>query len=283
MPDYPDDADGRALRSVAAKSDMTRPMDVDFSVVLPSEEASNELAVLAAARRYACQPTQTEGGTWDCMCTKRMVLTYQSVIDAQRELAELSEPIGGYVDGWGTFGNGQGVGPAGDSEGFQIVNGMGEALDSPTPEQMRAFLDEIDPEDEEHGAAWLSRGDLTLEWSVDGRMVRCESDDVARHLLDVDRARAVELWCIALSDDSKRLDDLPWRDGNGYVRSPEKAAELARALEASEREFYDSLGAERSDSPCRREGCERGAVQWSVFCRVHHYESLRGRPCKFTH
>lgn len=48
MPEYPDDADGAALTKVAEKSDMSKPMSVDFAVAL-----------------------------------------------------------GGYSDGWGTFGNGQ--------------------------------------------------------------------------------------------------------------------------------------------------------------------------------
>lgn len=48
-----------------------------------------------------------------------------------------------------------------------------------------------------------------------------------------------------------------------------------------DREFFDQLGAERPGVPCRDEGCEKGAVQLSVFCRVHHFEMVRKYPCPF--
>ncbi|WP_156416740.1 DUF7716 domain-containing protein [Sphingopyxis sp. A083] len=52
-------------------------------------------------------------------------------------------------------------------------------------------------------------------------------------------------------------------------------------LRELDREFYDSLGEERAASRCRREGCERGAVNMSAFCRKHHFEMVRLRPCIF--
>lgn len=52
-------------------------------------------------------------------------------------------------------------------------------------------------------------------------------------------------------------------------------------LRELDREFYESLGEERSASYCRREGCERGAVNMSAFCRKHHFEMVRQRPCVF--
>ena len=45
-----------------------------------------------------------------------------------------------------------------------------------------------------------------------------------------------------------------------------------------DQEFLQSLGEERMDTPCRREGCDRGAVSHSVLCARHHFESIRGRP-----
>ena len=47
------------------------------------------------------------------------------------------------------------------------------------------------------------------------------------------------------------------------------------------REFFDGLGDERLGEPCRFEGCIRGAIQQSVFCRVHHYEMIKKEPCPF--
>lgn len=47
--------------------------------------------------------------------------------------------------------------------------------------------------------------------------------------------------------------------------------------------YYDSLGSECPDIKCRRQNCERGAVKFSVLCRIHHFESIRQRPCPFSH
>ena len=57
--------------------------------------------------------------------------------------------------------------------------------------------------------------------------------------------------------------------------SPEKV------LDAQDRQFYQSLGAEREGTLCRKAGCERGSVALSVFCRTHHFESVKKRPCPF--
>jgi hypothetical protein len=48
-----------------------------------------------------------------------------------------------------------------------------------------------------------------------------------------------------------------------------------------DRAFFDELGEERSEVPCRSEGCARGAVALSVFCRVHHFERIKKKPCPF--
>jgi len=42
-------------------------------------------------------------------------------------------------------------------------------------------------------------------------------------------------------------------------------------------QFYESLGAERPNTQCRHNQCDRGTVQYSVFCASHHFESVKGR------
>jgi len=51
--------------------------------------------------------------------------------------------------------------------------------------------------------------------------------------------------------------------------------------EKLDREFYTSLGPERAGSRCRREGCDRGAVNMSAFCGRHHFEMIYKRPYLF--
>jgi hypothetical protein len=59
----------------------------------------------------------------------------------------------------------------------------------------------------------------------------------------------------------------------------EEADDVSEAR--SDRDFYDSLGAEREGVPCRHAGCTRGAVSRSVLCRRHHFEQVQGRACPF--
>jgi hypothetical protein len=103
---FPNDADGDALRRVAERSDMSQPMDIDFAINVPNQARGEEMAQLASQRGYATiVECDALGLRWTCYCTKRMVLTYEAVVAAQKELNELSEPLGGHSDGWGTFGN----------------------------------------------------------------------------------------------------------------------------------------------------------------------------------
>jgi hypothetical protein len=168
---------------------------------------------------------------------------------------------------------------------FCVANGFGDSLDSPTTGEMRAFLDDLDVSDEEHGAVWLSTDDgLTLEWSGDGRLV---FDDGAthgtrvRHLVGVSRERTLELWVALAAGDLGTVEEQPWGPGNGFVMSPEREARLRDALARMDRDFYDSLGEERSDAPCRSDGCTRGAIVHSVLCRPHHFASVKKRPSPY--
>ncbi len=101
---YPDDADGDALRRVAQDADMSKPMEIDFFVEVPSETAGHEVSKLATARGYKTA-LRCDDGKWTCDCSKTMLATYDAVCGSQRELDELSAPFGGRSDGWGSFGN----------------------------------------------------------------------------------------------------------------------------------------------------------------------------------
>jgi hypothetical protein len=104
--EFPNDADGDALRKVAEHSDMAKPMDIDFAVDVPSEADGEAVARLATQRGYRSVVEYDEDGQrWTCYCTKYMVPTYDGVLAAQKELDELSVAFGGRSDGWGTSGN----------------------------------------------------------------------------------------------------------------------------------------------------------------------------------
>jgi regulator of RNase E activity RraB len=107
--DFPNDSDGDALRLVVGDgSDMGKPMFIDFHVAVPSEEAAKELAQAARKLGYHVKIYDSAECQlpWTCQCSTRMLATYEGVLAVQAELGGLSAPIGGFPDGWGTFGNG---------------------------------------------------------------------------------------------------------------------------------------------------------------------------------
>lgn len=103
--DYPDDADGQALRRLARTADMSRPMEIDFSVVAPDEASARAIGHLAEQYGYTFTIAHETEAQWGCTCTKVMLATYDSVMRAQAALDAVSAPFGGRTDGWGTFGN----------------------------------------------------------------------------------------------------------------------------------------------------------------------------------
>lgn len=166
---------------------------------------------------------------------------------------------------------------------FYVENGLGDSIDSPSPDEMWEFLRAIDATDEEHGAAWLSTDEgASLEWNGDGRPVLTSPEDrPPRHLRDVSRERALELWLALAQNALEDIEKCAWQPGNGFVMTPEREREIHEWQRRQDREFYSSLGTERPDVACRREGCARGAVTFSVLCRPHHFESIMKRPSPF--
>jgi hypothetical protein len=73
-----------------------------------------------------------------------------------------------------------------------------------------------------------------------------------------------------------RFDSFPDRLG---APDPPPVEEIRRRLD---REFYDRLGPENISNRCRHDGCLRGCVRFSVLCKVHHFESIKKRPCPFN-
>jgi len=107
LPELPNDADGDAMRRVFGNgSDPTRPMAIDFSIDVPNRQVGDAIACQTKVLGYFSVVDQDDkSGSWTCYCTKAMVLTYEGVVAAQAELNRIAQPLGGYCDGWGTFGN----------------------------------------------------------------------------------------------------------------------------------------------------------------------------------
>jgi regulator of RNase E activity RraB len=106
--DFPDDADGDALRRfVDGGSDLSKPMLINFQVAVPDEKAAQGMADVALKLGYRVSVHESPGCSrpWTCECSTRMLVSYDGVIAIQKELAKLASPFGGHPDGWGSFGN----------------------------------------------------------------------------------------------------------------------------------------------------------------------------------
>jgi hypothetical protein len=105
--------------------------------------------------------------------------------------------------------------------------------------------------------------------------------------LDTSTIEGTAQWCKQFADPPSV--DLLVESYNYYWRwdaflpkpgapDPPSADETQRQLDL---EFFNCLGEERADVPCREPGCARGAVRLSAFCRTHHFENTKKRPCPF--
>ena len=98
---------------------------------------------------------------------------------------------------------------------YYVANPCGDSLESPSPEQLRQFLEELNPADAEHGAAWVSDDSgNTLEFNVDGRLVFDSKTLGVRHMCGVSRERALALWSLLVGGIVNGLEQEPWLPGS---------------------------------------------------------------------
>ena len=169
---------------------------------------------------------------------------------------------------------------------YYLSNGLGDDFTNPSVAQMEEVLRDLDPDDEEHGAAWLSDGRGTsIEYTIDGNLSYGSIEAGHRHLPKVSREKVLELWVLFSNRELDAIEREPWQPGTRAPLSAEERARHARWVEesyrAEARQFYDTFGSERSDRSCRAPECTRGTVEYSVFCRPHHYENVRGHKSPF--
>jgi hypothetical protein len=169
---------------------------------------------------------------------------------------------------------------------YFVETRWGGSEDSPSVERMKEILAELDKSDAEHPDTWLTHeSGWTLSAHETGLLV-WDHEEAARtrHMRDVPRSHVLDLWTKLSAGLVDEIEREPWCSGTGIAppTDAEKTEHAAAVLEF-DRNFYDSLGAERDDERCRAPNCRRGAVVASVFCRVHQFENVRRRPSPFTH
>lgn len=107
MDRFPDDETGDALRKFEANGfDLSNVMKVDFFVAVPSEESGKKVASKARYLGYEVSVEQDKiTGEWTCYCNKKMIPNYDDFIKSESELDKIGKEYGGYIDGFGSYGN----------------------------------------------------------------------------------------------------------------------------------------------------------------------------------
>src|SRR5689334_2226645 len=109
MKSIPDDATGDALRQLVEHgSDLSKPMEMDFFIAVPSKEAGDKVAIKAGELGFTTvveqdDETDEEGHTpeWTCYCTKTLIPEYSEIIKIEEQLESIAKEFGGYSDGFG--------------------------------------------------------------------------------------------------------------------------------------------------------------------------------------
>ena len=103
--EFPDDENGDVMRRMQRNGDdFTKPRDIDFSVVFPSEIAANEFAGRFRQSGYKVSVEEWDGNRelpWDVTITRFMLPNHAKITEMEETLNLAAFPLGGRKDGWG--------------------------------------------------------------------------------------------------------------------------------------------------------------------------------------
>ncbi|MDB0280093.1 ribonuclease E inhibitor RraB [Acinetobacter seifertii] len=107
MSQFPNDATGDALNAFKKNGfDLTKPMEIDFFIAIPSEEIGEKIST--EVKRLGCKASVEQDEItkeWTCYCTNTMIPFYDDIIKFEEDLNNIASQYGGYTDGFGSFGN----------------------------------------------------------------------------------------------------------------------------------------------------------------------------------
>ena len=105
MTQFPQDLNGDVLRRMLASGDdLSRPRDIEFVHVMPSETAARQMSEEARKLGHSTSVSRNEDSAdWETTCVINMVPTHAAITATEETLARLAERFGGYADGWGCF------------------------------------------------------------------------------------------------------------------------------------------------------------------------------------
>ena len=104
---YPDDANGDALRRMEGHGDdLTKPRNIDFTVVFPDQSSAEQFAehFRGLGLKVSVRLSRVNQDLpWDALVVKHMAPSYEEIVDFEDLLQSVAELWGGRNDGWGCF------------------------------------------------------------------------------------------------------------------------------------------------------------------------------------
>jgi len=105
--DFPHDENGDVLRRMLRNGDdLTKPRDIDFSIIFPSNSAAEEfgkhfirLEFKVSVQESNCVPELP----WDVTVTNYMLPTHAGITEFEETLEAVATRFGGRNDGWECF------------------------------------------------------------------------------------------------------------------------------------------------------------------------------------
>lgn len=110
MQELPEDENGDLLRRlIDGGDDLSRPRDIDFTVVFPDEVCASAFAekILGESNELRVNVERTNvvpGLPWDVKVSKFMMPDHREITELENYLCKVSVKFGGRNDGWGCFG-----------------------------------------------------------------------------------------------------------------------------------------------------------------------------------
>ena len=105
--EFPGDENGDVLRRMRdSGDDLSKPRDIDFTVVLPGETQAETLAALFRKQGLEAVvdcANVVPGLPWEVVVSKFMVPAHGAITEFENVLQAAAGPLGGRNDGWGCF------------------------------------------------------------------------------------------------------------------------------------------------------------------------------------
>jgi hypothetical protein len=104
---FPNDDNGRVLLRMRENGDdLTKPRDVDFTVVFPGQSSADAFADHFRRSGYRVSVEKTGSVPelpWDVIVVKQMIPSHNEISEFEDTLSAFASPLGGRNDGWGCF------------------------------------------------------------------------------------------------------------------------------------------------------------------------------------